>query len=498
MSNGYVKLDMAFVPGDKRQLITSLCILLSIGFAATTLVNYYVSKATIRESIIASELPLTSDNLYSEIQKDLIRPLFVASTMASNTFLRDWIIAGERDVEKIIKYLREIKQRYGAFTSFFISERTRIYYQTDGVLKKVQENEPRDAWYFRVRGIETPYEISFDPDFANQDVLTTFINFRVFDYDDRYIGVAGIGIAVDTIRGLIDKYQKLYRCKVYFFDRKDGALLFSSGARVGGATIRNVEGLGVLGDRIMEQGAGSYQYQSAGRDYLLNVRLISEFDWYLLVERAEDDALTGIRNTLYLNLAISIIISAIVLLATSFTINRYQGRLEEMATTDKLTGLANRQAFDLLMPQAISESRRSQTPLLAIMIDIDRFKEVNDGYGHLAGDSVLKQVANVLKATLRQSDLVCRWGGEEFLVVLKVPVDSDRKPLAEKIRSAVEHGTFRHADTVIHVTISLGIAAYIDGETPEQLIARADKALYEAKARGRNQVRSADESPSST
>lgn len=91
--------------------------------------NYHVSKAAIRESIVASELPLTSDNIYSEIQKDLIRPIFVSSMMASDTFLRDWALAGERDAGQIVKYLREVKVRYGAFTSFFVSERTRTYYQ---------------------------------------------------------------------------------------------------------------------------------------------------------------------------------------------------------------------------------------------------------------------------------------------------------------------------------------------------------------------------------
>lgn len=103
---------------DKRKLIFILSILLSTGFAATTLINYYVSKASIRESIVASELPLTSDNIYSEIQKDLVRPIIISSMMASDTFLRDWVLAGEQDVERMTRYLREVKQRYGAFTSF--------------------------------------------------------------------------------------------------------------------------------------------------------------------------------------------------------------------------------------------------------------------------------------------------------------------------------------------------------------------------------------------
>ncbi|MCE9641305.1 MAG: sensor domain-containing diguanylate cyclase [Betaproteobacteria bacterium] len=479
---------MIFWHNDKRKLITTLAVLLLVGFAATTLVNYYVSKGVIRDSIIASELPLTSDNLYSEIQKDLVRPVLIASMMASNTFLRDWVTNGEAEPARIVKYLREIKQRNGTFTSFFISERTRIYYQAEGVLKKVREDEPRDAWYFRVRGMDAPYEISFDPDLANKDKLTTFINFRVHDDAGNYLGVAGVGLAVDTIRGLINKYQQRYLCNVYFFDQKTGALLFGSDALVAGTKISSIEGLGGLAERIKQEGAGNYQYDSGGRNHLLNVRLVPELKWYLFVERVEEDALTGIRRTLYLNLAICVVISLIVLFATSLTINRYQGQLEVMATTDKLTGLANRQACDLLIPQALAEARRAKAPLLAMMIDIDHFKYVNDRLGHPAGDSMLTQLAQAMKGALRESDIVCRWGGEEFLVVIK---DTDAAPgqaLAEKIRGTVENGSFRWQDEPVRVTVSVGVAYYKEGETPEQLIARADKALFQAKDAGRNRV----------
>jgi diguanylate cyclase (GGDEF)-like protein len=412
--------------------------------------------------------------------------------MASDTFLRDWVLAGESDVDKMTRYLREVKQRYGAFTSFFVSERSRVYYQTEGVLKKISLDEPRDTWYFRVREMKSPYEINMDPDLANKDALTIFINYRVLGYEGQYIGVTGVGLTVDAVRALINDYQKRYRRSVYFVDKQGSIALFGNDMHIADTDIRAIDGLRDIADRILKEGAGSFAYRSKGHDHLLNVRFIPELNWYLFVEQLEDEALAGIRNTLYLNLTISLIITAIVLLATSFTINRYQGRLEEMATTDKLTGLANRQAFDLLMQQALSESRRNKAPLLAVLIDIDHFKEINDRLGHGAGDSVIQQVATVIKATLREPDIVCRWGGEEFLVVLKGPTADQGRPLAEKIRSAVETGTFRHGEAVIPVTISLGIAAYANGDTPDQLIARADKALYEAKGRGRNLVRSTE------
>ena len=155
--------------GNKRFLIFSICVLLGAGFAATSLLSYGASKTAIREGIVATELPLTSDNIYSEIQKDLIRPIFIASMMASDTFLRDWVVNGEYDLPKITRYLAEIQQRFGTFTSFFVSDRSRMYYHPGGILKQVREDEHRDVWFFRVRAMTDPYEINVDIDMAHQD-----------------------------------------------------------------------------------------------------------------------------------------------------------------------------------------------------------------------------------------------------------------------------------------------------------------------------------------
>lgn len=482
--------------GDKQRLIITLCTLLTLGFAITAWVNYQVSKSAIRNSIVANELPLTADNLYSEIQKDLIRPVVISSMMASDTFVRDWVLAGEQDTDRMIRYLREIKERYGAFTSFFVSERTRTYYQTEGVLKTIRENDPRDVWYFRVRGMSAPYEINVDPDLANKDAMTIFINYRVLDYNKRYIGVAGIGITMDAARTLINSYQQRFGRSIYFVDRTGKVALVGQDDQVRAAGIHEVNGLGAIADSILRKGSGSYQYTNAGSERLLNVRLISELNWFLFVEGTADAAMVEIRRTLYINLAICLAITAIMLLATSFTINRYQSQLEEMATTDKLTGLANRQAFDVLMPQVISETRRHGNPLCAVLIDIDHFKDVNDKHGHLAGDKVLRTVAGVIKSRLRASDIISRWGGEEFLVVLKNINVEQATLLAEKIRSAIERSVTAQKDRTITVTASLGIAAFELGDTPDRLLARADKALYKAKEQGRNRVHKAD--PAST
>jgi diguanylate cyclase (GGDEF)-like protein len=197
----------------------------------------------------------------------------------------------------------------------------------------------------------------------------------------------------------------------------------------------------------------------------------------------------AVRQTLYLNLLISVVITVLVLVLVNLAIGRYQTRLENLALTDKLTGLANRQALDMAIQRDIAESKRSKVGIAAILIDLDHFKVINDTHGHLAGDAVLSTLAASVRAQLREGDLIGRWGGEEFLVMLR-DTDLDAAMLvAEKIRKCVETTETVYAEQHFRLTTSLGVALLRDGDTQDSLINRADRALYAAKQDGRNRVR---------
>jgi diguanylate cyclase (GGDEF)-like protein len=193
-----------------------------------------------------------------------------------------------------------------------------------------------------------------------------------------------------------------------------------------------------------------------------------------------------------MNIALCMLITGVVLTLTNITINRYQRRLEEMATTDKLTGLANRQACELFADQAMKLARRNQEPLSAILIDIDHFKQVNDRYGHLAGDAVIKQLAETIQGCLRESDFLCRWGGEEYLLLMKGCDLNRAQIIAEHLRTTVKEAPIVHEGVSITVTISLGVAEHRDEESNTVMFGRADEALYRAKASGRDRVCTAD------
>lgn len=159
--------------------------------------------------------------------------------------------------------------------------------------------------------------------------------------------------------------------------------------------------------------------------------------------------------------------------------------LDLKAGTDPLTGIFNRRKFDVTFAAEIERAERYGAPLCLLMLDIDHFKRVNDVYGHVAGDMVLTSISQLIAANLRQSDVLARWGGEEFVVL--VP-GADRKmagELAEKLRASIAGTPFGEAGTV---TCSFGVVQYRPGDTTETMVNRVDRQLYRAKAAGRNRI----------
>ncbi|MGP0170578.1 sensor domain-containing diguanylate cyclase [Pseudomonas sp. NCHU5208] len=475
----------------QTSLVLLLLFLLGSGFLTTSLLSYYASRDSIRDSIINTELPLTSDTVYSEIQKDLVRPILISSMMARDTFLRDWVLAGEHNTEQMTRYLREVQEHYGAFTSFFVSDRTSTYYQSKGVLKQVKPSEPRDVWYYRLRMQPEPYEINVDVDMANADRLTIFINYKVLDYDGNFIGATGVGLAVDAVVKLIDEYQQRYERSVYFVDTTGRITLTGAqggplGAKVG-ESLADIPGLAGLMEKLPTPQSGRFEYQEHGREHFLNVRYIPELEWYLFVDK-HDKALVGIRQGLYLNLLLCLLVTVIVLTLVSLVIRRYQQRIAALATTDALTELPNRRGFDILAEKALQEAQRDNSPLCAVLLDLDNFKQINDQYGHLAGDEVLRRFAEQLRGALRQSDILCRWGGEEFILLLKNTEHQAAHELAEKLRQRCAEQRYPVEGERLQVTVSLGLSQWQTGESLHALLGRTDRALYRAKQAGRDRV----------
>ena len=168
---------------------------------------------------------------------------------------------------------------------------------------------------------------------------------------------------------------------------------------------------------------------------------------------------------------------------------RQLAELARVARQDPLTGLPNRRALDEELGRAVARAARAGTPLSAVVLDVDRFKQVNDAHGHAAGDLVLAAVAARAAAALRAGDLVARTGGEEFAVLLPGADLARAAEVAERIRGAVAGEPVSGPGWALSVTVSLGCAELGPGDDGRALLARADARLYEAKRSGRNCVR---------
>lgn len=162
------------------------------------------------------------------------------------------------------------------------------------------------------------------------------------------------------------------------------------------------------------------------------------------------------------------------------------GKLTILATKDELTGLFNRRSLDKLLLAEHRRFKRYEIPFTCLMIDIDFFKKINDEYGHPFGDFILSEIAKIFKNNLRETDICCRYGGEEFFIIMHGDLEK-AKNLAERLHENIREHVFEDQQHSTKLTVSIGISKDTAG-SPEEIINSADKALYHVKENGRNQT----------
>ena len=474
-------------------LLTLLALIIGLGFLIATFASYYASRETIRNTIIRTELPLTADVISSELQKDLVRLVQVASAMAEDPLLLDWVDQGERSTQLITRYLQAIKTRYDTSNAFFASSRSQMYYTDDGA-QPMQPDEAAHRWFYNFGVAGTPWEIVVDV-----RRLTMFLNYRMNATDGTFLGVAGVGLSLDRMRRLMDDYQQRYQRTIYFVDSQRRIVVDGSEASAvampRGTHLDDIPALNDLTQQLPELRTGSFLYQSEGEQHFINIRYIPELNWYLMVDKRESGVMAPVRRTLWINLLICFGVMAIVLGLVGSISRRYLQRIEAMATHDALTELLNRHGFSLVAEQAVLEAKRQRSDLCVLILDLDHFKSFNDTYGHLGGDFLLRSFARLLARQIRQSDLISRWGGEEFVIMFKDTDLATALALAEKIRAATEAATFDFDGVPLRATVSIGTAQLPSDGNLESLLDDADRALYRAKNGGRNRVCSAAGAP---
>jgi diguanylate cyclase (GGDEF)-like protein len=168
-------------------------------------------------------------------------------------------------------------------------------------------------------------------------------------------------------------------------------------------------------------------------------------------------------------------------------LNQQIKELEEDSNLDALTKVFNRRALDRYLASVMKKGHL-QHDLYLLILDIDDFKSINDTYGHVAGDKILIFIANLLRNTLRDGDKIFRYGGEEFVIILNRITENKCEEIAQRILHIISTNTLLYKGDSVNVTVSIGATKYVNGDDPDTLIARADKALYSSKGKGKNQL----------
>ncbi len=478
----------------RNKLLLALGVILTLAFTGSSAINYLITRSSVHREIMQNDLPLTMNNIFSDLTSELNRPIVVASSMAADTFLKDWVMDGERDVVKVKKYLIEIKEKYGFFSTFFVSSRTSNYYHFQGIHKKINTANEHDLWYYDFIDSQKEYELDVDSDEASGNILTIFINFRVEDIHGQLLGVTGVGLKVDSIANLVKYYKILYDRDVYLTDKTGVVQVHQNPEMIEKLRVAEMPGLRPFAGKILATGEEpeNFEFIRNGETILLNVRYIAELDWLLFVEQNETGALHIAKMNFFRTLAIGLISSLIVISLTLATINSYQSRLEEIAVSDELTGVGNRRKLEEEFSKAAYTFSRNHQNCSLILMDLDRFKIVNDQLGHLYGDVILKSVCREITQVIRPTDVLARWGGDEF-AILAISSPEDASLMAERIRKAIEEIDWvnilnKKVGAGVDVTVSCGIAMYTEGDTLSDILSRADASLYRAKHRGGNSV----------
>ncbi len=224
--------------------------------------------------------------------------------------------------------------------------------------------------------------------------------------------------------------------------------------------------------------------------FLRRLSVIKNFETLIAIPLVSEEKIVGI---LYIENISKIYFENFMILSSQFAIELQKvilyKKVQEMAITDSLTEVSTRRYFLESFRGEIRRSMRRKSSMSFLMIDLDYFKEKNDKFGHLVGDVILREIAKILKSNLREIDMIGRYGGEEFSVVLAGIDRVGAFQVAERLRSSIEHSVFKAYDEKVSSTISIGIASFPeDGVDENTLIESADRALYKAKEDGRNRV----------
>lgn len=411
------------------------------------------------------------------VNEELLKPLHIAETIGAARYFDDLLNAPSIEKGDVIALLKQLEQTFG-LTFFVASEKQRKQYLSNG--REINLIEGEVFWYFEAM----QQERDLFADLGQVGDVHLYFDMKVYNHIGEYLGIVGVGKSLKVFLERFSKNKQLYGYD-FLFVNDDNEIIVTSIADLV-VTDAHIPSLSSL-DWYQKLGSDNKELNGRliskdGEDFLISEISIEELDWKLLLLTPLQERQSQITKSFVNNTVIAISLVLIFFALMFWIMLYYKHHLERTADIDPLSQLPNRASVH----RRYRQLQRMRADVSIIIVDIDHFKAINDNYGHNTGDSVIKEVSKILSEEIREQDLVGRWGGEEFIIL--VPTDSDKvaEQISNRARIHLENTLF--TEQGLKVTASFGLTHGNSKVNLSDLVAFADAAMYEAKRSGRNKV----------
>ncbi|TWX66090.1 sensor domain-containing diguanylate cyclase [Colwellia sp. C1TZA3] len=464
-----------------------IAVIFFVTIATAIVTSYFTLKDVINNHDKQVQSAITP--LFSLVTSEILRPLNVANFMANNHFIIDY--ASQEKIEKsyIISYLEKISQSY-SMVSFIALEKHNLMLDSNGRESVLNSNETE--WYSRLKNL--PGE-QFTDIGNSQDPHLYFDN-KIRNRDGEFIGFTGVAIDLNYFSNKFQEYSDRFGFELYFVD-SNNIVTLSSNKILKSKSHHRQEFMTRLSDfpwhqsllknNATDNNLSSELIYTTNEGLLISQMPIKELNWRMFIVSPPAKQQGEYWEIFIGRFLLFFIVAIIFYMMLLYSINYLKSRLIKQAETDHLTQLPNRRHIHWRFNHIV----KTNTNLCLVLADIDNFKNINDTYGHLVGDDVLRIIAEQLSQTIRKVDVVGRWGGEEFIMLLPETTANQAHIIVERIRKNIAAIAFPTSTTggKFSSTISFGICELpVKNKTIEDYIESADKALYQAKSNGRNKT----------
>lgn len=426
--------------------------------------------------------------LFSLVTSEILRPLSVANFMANNQLIIDYADRASIDKEYLISYLDRISKSYNML-SFIALEKHNL--MVDSNAKETMLNSAAAEWFHRLKSLPGDQFT----DIGNAEDPHLYFDNRIVNQQGEFLGFTGVGIDLNYFAEKFQDYSDRFGFELYFVDsnnivtlsssaimqtqshhRKDAITRLSDFSWFQSLTANNSSDLNLTNEVMYTTEEG----------LLISQMPIQELNWRMFIVSPPASQQNEYWKIFIGRFVIFFIISFIFYIVLLNIISYFKSKLIKDSETDYLTQLPNRSHIHW----RFEDIAQNNTSLCVVLADIDNFKNINDTYGHIVGDDVLRVISEQLALTLRQVDIVGRWGGEEFVMLLPDTTAEQAQLIIERVRKQIAEISFPLSSTSgsFTTTVSFGICALpLVNNNIEDYISCADKALYQAKHNGRNQ-----------